>query len=140
MATTTHLTNPHVTIATVDLGDQCTAATLRIGYDQLETTAFGDTGRKFTKGLADVEVTLTLFLSYGTSEVEPTLESVVGDGDTTIVIKATNATESASNPHYTITNAMLASFTPINGTVGELATVDLTFTGGTWARDITPPA
>jgi hypothetical protein len=139
MATTTHLTNPHVTIATVDLGDQCTAATLRIGYDQLETTAFGDTGRKFTKGLADVEVTLTLFLSYGTSEVEPTLESVVGDGDTTIVIKATNATESASNPHYTITNAMLASFTPINGTVGELATVDLTFTGGTWARDITPP-
>jgi len=139
MATTTHLTNPHVTIGAVDLGDQCTAATLRIGYDQLESTAFGDTGRKYTKGLADIEVTLTLFLSYGTSEVEPTLESVVGDGDTTIVIKTTNATESASNPHYTISNAMLASFTPINGTVGELATVDVTFTGGTWARDITPP-
>ncbi|MGA1111716.1 MAG: hypothetical protein ACO3VO_08980 [Ilumatobacteraceae bacterium] len=139
MATTTHLTNPHVTIATIDLGDQCTAATLRIGYDQLESTAFGDTGRRFVKGLADVEVTLTLFLSYGTSEVEATLESVVGDGDTTIVIKATNATEGAANPHYTITNAMLASFTPINGTVGELATVDVTFVGGTWARDITPP-
>jgi hypothetical protein len=33
---------------------------------------------------------------------------------------------------------MLASFTPINGTVGELQTVELTFTGGTFARDITP--
>ena len=37
----------------------------------------------------------------------------------------------------TITNAMLANFTPINSTVGELATVQATFTGGTWARDIT---
>lgn len=138
MPTTTHLTNPHVTIATVDLADQCTAATLRIGYDSLEATAFGDTGRKFTKGLADVEVTLTLFLSYGSSEVEATLEDVVGDGTTTILIKATNATEGATNPHYTISNAMLQSFTPINGTVGELSTVDVTFVGGTWARDITP--
>lgn len=138
MATTTHLTNPHVTIATVDLGDQCRSATLRIGYDSLEATAFGDTGRRFTKGLEDVELTLTLYLSYGTSEVEATLFDVVGDGNTTIIVKATNATESASNPHYTISNAMLASFTPINGSVGELSMVDVTFVGGTVARDITP--
>jgi hypothetical protein len=38
-----------------------------------------------------------------------------------------------------ITNCMLASFTPINSTVGELATVEATFTGGTWVRDITAP-
>lgn len=139
MATTTHLTNPHVTIGAVDLGDQCTSATLRIGYDALETTAFGDTGRKFTKGLEDVELTLTLFLSYGSSEVEATLFDVVGDGNTTVVVKTTNATESATNPHYTITNAMLSSFTPINGSVGELGTVDVTFVGGTVARDITNP-
>jgi hypothetical protein len=31
---------------------------------------------------------------------------------------------------------MLANFTPVNSTVGELATVEATFTGGTWVRDI----
>lgn len=139
MAAETHLTNPHVTIATVDLGDQCRSATLRVGFDSLESTAFGDTGRRFVKGLEDVELTLTLYNSFGTGEVENTLWSVVGAGTTTIVVKATNATESATNPHYTITNAMLASFTPINGSVGELSTVDVTFVGGTVARDITPP-
>lgn len=139
MATTTHLTNPHVTIGAVDLGDQCRSATLRWGYDSLEATAFGDTGRRFVKGLQDVEVTLSLYLSYGTSEVESTLDSVVGDGDTTLIIKTTNANESASNPHFTISNSMLASFTPINGSVGELGMVDVTFVGGTVARDITPP-
>ncbi len=71
--------------------------------------------------------------------MEATLFSVVGDGDTTIIVKATNVAESATNPHYTITNAMLASFTPVNGSVGELGMVDVTFVGGTVARDITPP-
>jgi hypothetical protein len=56
---------------------------------------------------------------------------------TTLVISPSGATESATNPEYTITNAMLENFTPINSTVGELATVTATFTGGTWVRDIT---
>jgi hypothetical protein len=140
MATTTQLTNPIVTIATLDFSDQCTSATITVGYDSLETTAFGSNGRTYTKGLEAVEVTLTMFLSYGTSEVESTLFGELGDGTTTIKIKAATGAEGASNPEYTITNAMLASFTPINGGVGELGTVDVTFTGGTFARDITPPA
>jgi hypothetical protein len=34
---------------------------------------------------------------------------------------------------------MLADFTPISSTVGELATVEAVFTGGTWVRDVTAP-
>ena len=37
------------------------------------------------------------------------------------------------------TGAFLASYTPINATVGELSEVEVTFVGGTWARDITAP-
>ena len=147
MATTTFLSNATVNITqgatTYDFSDQATAVTLTIGSDPLETTAFGDTGRKFVGGLQSVEVTMTLFLSYGgsgaTSEVETACAAMVGQGNTTLVISPSGTTESASNPEYTITNAMLADFTPINSTVGELATVELTFTGGTWARDITNP-
>ena len=135
MATTTQLTNPSVTIGAVDLSDQCTSATLTVGYDSLETTAFGSTGRSYTKGLQSVEVTLTMFLSYDTAEVEATLEDIVGDGTTTLVILPASGAAAATNPRYTITNAMLASFTPINGSVGELSTVEVTFTGGTFARE-----
>ena len=137
MATTTYLSNPTVLIGAVDVSDQCKAATLTVGYDQLETTAFGDTGHRFTQGLQSVEVTLTLFNSYGTGEIEATLYAAVGAGNTTLVLSPSGTSESASNPEYTITNAFLPTFTPINSAVGELSTVNVTFQGGTFARDIT---
>lgn len=139
MATTTFLSNATVAIGAVDVSDQVQSVALTVGYDQLETTAMGDNGRKFTKGLQTVEVTLTMFNSYGTSEVEATLADVVGDDTVTLVISPSGTTESASNPEYTITGAFLAGFTPVNSSVGELSMVDVTFTGGTWARDITNP-
>jgi hypothetical protein len=141
MATTTFLSNATVNLTvgaqTYDLSDQCTACTLTTAYDALEITAFGDTAHKFGKGLQNVEVTLTMFNSYGAGEVEAALYDAVNTGSCTLVISPSGTTESASNPEYTITGAMLASFTPINSTVGELSTQDVTFTGGTWSRDIT---
>lgn len=139
MATTTFLSNATVLIGAVDVSDQCKSVTLTVGYDPLETTAMGDAGRKFTKGLQKVEVSLTMFNSYGASEVEATLTDIVGDDAVTLVISPSGPTESASNPEYTITGAFLAEFTPINSTVGELSEVEVTFTGGTFARDITAP-
>lgn len=136
MATVTNLTNPYVSIASTDFTDQCSSATLTVGFDSLESTAFGDTGHRYVKGLQTVEVTLTMYGSYGTGELEAKLADLVGDGDTTLVIGATSSTPAATNPVYTITNAMLASFTPINGSYGELTTFDVTFTGGTYARAI----
>lgn len=142
MATTTFLGNATVNITqgatTYDVSDQCSALSLTIGQDELEITAFGDTGHKFAGGLQSVEVTMTLFLSYGTGEIEPMLAAAIGQGNTTLIISPSGTSESASNPEYTITNAMLANAPVINSTVGEMATVDLTFTGGTWVRDVTP--
>ena len=141
MATTTFLSNATIGITqgatTTDLSDQANACAITIGQDSLESTAFGDTGHRFTGGLQSVEVSITFFLSYGATEVEAILASCVGTGTTILTISPSGATESATNPEYVITNAMLASFTPINSTVGELATVEASFTGGTWVRDVT---
>ena len=140
MATTTFLSNATINITqgatTTDLSDQANQCAITIGQDALEVTAFGDTGHKMVGGLQSVDVSITFFLSYGASEVEAILASCVGTGTTTLVISPSGTTESASNPEYTITNAMLANFTPVNSTVGEIATVTANFTGGTWARDI----
>jgi hypothetical protein len=136
---TVYLSNPTVLIGGVDVTQNTNAATLEIGYDSLESTTFGDTGHRFVSGLQMVNVTLTLFNNYGAGEVEATLFDAVGDGTTTLVISPAGTTESASNPEYTITNSMMSSFTPIIATVGELSQVSVTFTGGTWVRDIVSP-
>jgi len=139
MATTTFLANATVNITqgatTYDLSDQSTNVTLTTGYDSLEVTAMGDTGHRFAAGLQTVEVTLEMFLSYGTQEVEAALNAMVGK-ESTIVVSPSGTTESASNPEYTITGAFLADFTPIASAVGELSKVTATFTGGSWSRDI----
>jgi hypothetical protein len=143
MATSTFLSNATISITqgatTTDLSDQGNACTITIGFDSLESTAFGDTGHRFTQGLQTVDVSIDFFLSYGATEVEAILASCVGTGTTILTISPSGATESATNPEYVITNAMLASFTPVNSTVGSLATVTAQFTGGTWVRDITAP-
>lgn len=144
MATTTFLSNATVNLTqgatTYDLSDQCSSVTLTIGNDALESTAFtssgSPTGRSFVAGLQSVEVTLEMYLSYGSSEVEDALHACVGKSST-LVISPSGTTESATNPEYTITGAFLESFTPINSNMGELATVSVSFSGGSWARDNT---
>ena len=146
MATSTFLSNATINIqrgaTTYDLSSEANSVSVMVGTDALEATSFGDTGRVYTAGLQQVEVSMTLFLAYGgtgaTAEVEAALADMVGK-NSILTISPSGTTESASNPEYVITNAFLESFTPINSTVGELATVEVTFTGGTWARDVTAP-
>ena len=144
MATSTYLMNPTVNLAPttggakVDLTDQCRSATITLGVDSLESTAFGDTGHRFVAGLQTVEVELEMFLSYGAGEVEATLFANLGTGTTELTISPSGTSESTTNPEYTIINMQLVNFTPIDGAVGELSMVTASFIGGTYARDITP--
>ncbi len=145
MPTSTYLTNPTVNLAPstggvkVDLTDQCRSATITLGVDSLESTAFGDTGHRFVPGLQTVSVELEMYLSYGTGEVEATLFANLGTGTTELTISPAGVTEGTSNPEYTIINMQLVDFTPITGSVGELSMITASFIGGTYTRDITPP-
>jgi hypothetical protein len=136
--TTTYLSNPVVTINSVVLTDQCTAATFTHRFDQLESTAFGDTDRKFVKGLGNHEVTLSLYMSYAAAETYATLAPLVGT-TTTLRVQPTSAADSATNPGFILTGAFLAELPVISATMGELSTVDVTFVGGVFTVDTTAP-
>jgi hypothetical protein len=142
MATTTFLSNATINITqgatTTDLSDQANNVTITVGYDPLESTAFGDTGHRMTQGLQTVDVSIDFFLSYGATEVEGVLYSCLGTGTTTLTISPSGTSETATNPEYVFSNCMLSSFTPINSSVGTLATVTAQWTAGTWVRDVTP--
>jgi hypothetical protein len=137
VATTTTLSNPTILINAVDYTDNCSAVTLTTRFESLEATAFGDTARKYTKGLGNHEVTVTLMLAYDTAEIEALLAALVGT-TTTVVVYATNSqTPGVTNPEFELVGTYLESYTPVNASIGELQTVDLTFTGGVLTRSTT---
>lgn len=132
MATSTYLSNPVVTINAVDISDQCTAATLTKTVEALESTAFGGVARVYVGGLQANEVTLTLYNSFASSETYATLNGLVGTS-TNITVKPVTGATSATNPIFTITGAYLESLPIVNASLGELDTIDITFTGGTYS-------
>ena len=135
---TTYLSNPALTINSVDLTDQCTSAVINYVAEQLENTTFSNTSRSFTSGLFSNTVTVTLYQSYAAAETEASIYSLVGT-TTTITMSPTAAglvTPSATEPKYTLTGAFLSAHTPINASLGELSTIDLTFSGGVLAKAV----
>ena len=140
MATSVYLSNPNVTINSVALQDQCTSAVVNYVYEQLETTAFGDTARKFggsaVTSLQNNSIEVELYQSYAASETEATIFGLVGIV-TTIVVAPASGSVSSTNPFYTLVGAYLESHTPINASLGELSTITLTFSGGVLTKTTT---
>ena len=139
MATSVYLSNPSLTINSVDLQDQCTSAVINYVFEQLETTAFGDTARVYggsaVTSLQNNSVEIELYQSYEASETEATIYGLVGI-QTTIIVAPATGVASATNPIYTLTGAYLESHTPINASLGELSTITLTFAGGVLTKAV----
>jgi hypothetical protein len=132
MATSTILSNPTVTVNSVDLSDQCTSATFNVNFAQLTATAFGDTDNKYVKGLGDHSVDLEFYMSFAATETWATLKSLVGT-TTTVKVKPASGAASATNPELTLTGAFLASLPP-TFQLGSLSTCTVSFTGGVYSE------
>jgi hypothetical protein len=132
MATSTYLSNPVVTINAVDMTDQCTSAVLTRVIESLESTAFGQTNRSYVGGLENSTLTVTMYNSFAASETYATLKTLVGT-QVTVKVKPTDAATSATNPESSLTAAYLESLPIVNGQLGALDTIDITFTGGAYS-------
>lgn len=129
MATSTFLSNlTTLTVNAVDLKDQCTAITFTNARTSLNATSFGDTSTKYVGGLYENEVTMTLYASYAASETYATLAALVGTTTTVVA----SVTDGAVSKTFTLTGCYLESLPVANMTLGELSTVDITFTGGVY--------
>jgi hypothetical protein len=119
------LTNPSITINSVDLTGYINEVTIDMSFDEVESTAFGNTVRQRLGGLGDHSVSLSMHQSYAASLVEQTVYPLL-NGTTNIVVKAVNTTTSTTNPSYTCV-ALVSQWQPVNGAVGDLATADVTW-------------
>ena len=110
-----------VTINSVALSDHATAATLEISYDDVDTTAFGDSVRTRIAGLGDATVNISWNQDYGSSEIDATFNGIVG----TVVafeLTPTSGSVSATNPKYT-GSVLVSSYPPIAAEIGALSTI-----------------
>ena len=130
MATSTILSNPVVTINSVDLTDQAKTAEISIKYDALEVTAFGGSSRVYSAGLGDHEFKFTLYMSYAATETWATLKGLVGT-TFNVTVQAAAGTTSATNPKHTLTGCYLEEL-PSNFQMGELNVIDSVVKGGVY--------
>jgi len=114
-----------LTVNAVDLSTLVSSVTINRSFDELEVTAMGDSGHKFVKGLEASSITIDFFNDEATSKTLQTLQSVWGTS-TTVTVKQTSSTVSATNPLYTM-SCLVNNTTPINGAVGDLSTQSVTW-------------
>jgi hypothetical protein len=120
------LNNAYISVGGVDLSDLVASVTLSETFDIVETTAFSSTAAKTrVAGLEDNSITLEFHQDYATGEVEQTIYPLLGTA-ATVIVKPNGSTTSAFNPSYTC-SAIISEWTPLNGSVGELATASVTW-------------
>lgn len=116
-----------VTVNAVDLSAYVRQVTINTSADQLEDTAMGDTFRSRLGGLKDWSVNIEFNSDYAAGAVDATLWPLLGT-TTTVTVKATSAANSVTNPQYS-GPVVVSGHTPVGGSVGDLATVSVTWQG-----------
>jgi hypothetical protein len=128
-----------VTVGTTVLSDSIASVTLDITTDEVETTAFGSTYRTRIGGLKDASVSLDFHQDFGAGSVDALLFPLMGS-TVAVKIAPTSGTVTATNPEYRFT-ALVTQYQPFAGSVGDLATLSITWpVSGEVVRGTAPAA
>jgi hypothetical protein len=114
-----------VKVNTVDLSNHVSAVTINRNLNELDVTAMGDSGVKRIAGLEDSTITITFINDTAAASVLATLQAAFGTNVTCKFLQ-NNAAVSATNVMYTAT-CLVNGITDINGAVGDLSTIDVTW-------------
>lgn len=115
-----------VKVNNVDLSDHVSSVTINRNLDELEVTAMGDSGRKRVAGLEDSSVTISFYNDTASANVLATLQAAYGTNVTCKFLQEKATAISATNALYTAT-CLVNGITDINGAVGDLGTIDVTW-------------
>jgi hypothetical protein len=130
------LKDASLVVNSINLSAYVSSITLDYAVDAVAADAMAATnGHVFLGGLQNNSLAVTLNQDFAASTVAATLDALVGTS-TTVIIKPTSATVGASNPSYTISNIFVSGTQPVSGSVGDLAQMQLTMTGGTLVKAV----
>jgi hypothetical protein len=120
----TVLTNAHVKVAGVDFSDYIASIEFSDEAEEIETTAFGQTGRTRVGGLRDQSISLDFHQNFDPSEVDATIGALVG-GTAAIEFLPKGSAVGTANPKWS--GSVLVTEWGFGGGVGELATISVTW-------------
>lgn len=129
------LKDASLTVNAVSLSSYVQSISLDFAVEAVNVDSMGNNGHLFIGGLQNNSVAVTFNQDFAASMVAATLDPLIGT-TTTVVIKPTSAVVSATNPSYTISNIFISGTQPVNGSIGDLAQMSMTMTGGTIVKAI----
>ena len=118
-------TDYKVTINGTNLSTSLASVELPIEIDEQETTAFGSEWRTRIAGLKSGSITLEFHQDFAAGALDSILWPLLGT-NATVVVVPTSGSVTSSNPSYSGT-FLVTQYTPYASTVGDLATVSLTW-------------
>jgi hypothetical protein len=125
------LKNPFVSVDGVNLSDHVSSVTIETVFDEVDMTASGAVYKEIAQGLGDATITLAVFQDFAALSVDATLWPLSQSGSTfPVIIRATAAAVSATNPQFTMAGGVLLTYSPIAGAIGAASTTDVTIRNG----------
>ena len=118
-------TDYKVTINGQNLSTSLASVELPIEIDEHETTAFGSEWRTRIAGLKSGSITLEFHQDFAAGALDSILWPLLGT-NATVVVSPTSGTVTSSNPSYS-GQFLVSQYTPYASTVGDLATVSVTW-------------
>jgi hypothetical protein len=121
------LKTPVILVDGDDVSDHVSEVTIETERDEVDVTSFGATHKEFLAGLGDATITLQVFQDFASNEIDQNFWVHSTENDPfEVSVKPTNASISATNPEYSMM-ALLYTYSPIAGAVGEAATTEVVF-------------
>lgn len=116
-----------VVVNDVDLSDHVRSATIETTRPEVDVTGMGATNTEIVPGIGDATITIEFLQDYAVGEVDATLWPLSQtDTPFNVDVKASSAATSATNPLYRM-SALMYSYSPIAGGVGDANTTEVTF-------------
>ena len=129
MAKFTYL-NAAVKVGTTDLSNHVESVTVDEGLKTEIAAAMGDTTEGYLGGLITAKIEITFLQDFAAALVDATLSPLIAAGGSAVAVEVAPAGEtiSATNPMFTMANALLQSYAPIQATSpGAVAKSKATF-------------
>jgi hypothetical protein len=120
----TVLTNAAVKINGLDWSSYIASVEVNIERDDIETTAFGDSGRTRVGGLEDSSISLDFHQNFDPAEVDAAISGLIG-GTAAFEILPKGSAVGTANPKFS--GSLLVTEWGWGGGVGELATKSVTW-------------
>lgn len=128
------MTDCYIALNGTDRSSYIKSVTLNVEVNELDQTDFADSGWMVPLGgLKSGSLALTFNQDVAASAIDSIMWPLLGT-TVTFEVRATNAAVGTSNPKYT-GSVLINSWTPLDGSVGDIAEVSVTFpTSGTITR------